>query len=135
MMLDHKDIFKIRQSADFYHQKINKYYRRVKEDMPTPDGGGSSGRSSPGTDHLLYSDYEGSATPIEHLNDSFTSSLLRGSHSSAITGMLETAERSRSASKTTPTISAGLSSSSTSHVMVSEMVSGWSPRIMVCGAR
>ena len=133
MMLQHKEISKMRQSADFYRHKINKYRRRAKEATPTLDEGGRSGRSSPGTDHLLYSDHESSAAPSEHLDDSFTSSLLRGSHSSAITGMLE---RSRSASKTTPTISAGLPGSSTSQVTVTpETVRGGSPRIVVRGAR
>ena len=135
MMLEHKDISKIGESADFYRQKVNKYCRRVKEAMPTLDEGGRSGRSSPETDHLLHSDYKGSAAPTEHLDDSFPSSLTQGSHFSAITRKLGTAERSGLVSKTTPTISAIFPNGITSRVMVSEKVSGWSPRIVVYGAR
>ena len=116
LMMQHKDISKMRRSTQFYRQKIHKYRHHAKTSTPTPEQNQDGhetrpsldgSRISPGVeeDHLAYSgvlsdiDQRSSMIPSENLDDSFLSYMhLKADLSSSMT---EALERTGSSSKST----------------------------------
>ena len=119
MMLQHKEISKMRRSTQFYRQKIHKYRHQAKAATPTLDQSQDnqdvqaslhrSQVSSAAEDEQSYSemfsdaDQESSAAPSEQFNYSFSSDVpLKADHSS---GVAEALEKTKSSSGNTPSVS------------------------------
>ncbi len=105
MLMQHDEITRLRQSTQFYRQKISKYRKRAREATPSREESG------------LTSNRESSVDLTESIDEMLGASPVKVSHSSTITEMLESVGKQHSSEKTTPTISVGMSGT-VSHLTV-----------------